>query len=118
MDDWFSVIDARCELPASAVQDLRDVGFVVIPGPVAPDRMAQFAEASASRGVPSKAPISAVMPSRRSTRLRAYVRRLSVALDNWRNTCWRSNSEPFRHDPAVQSPLRDRDRAGRPGRRQ
>ncbi|MBW8873984.1 MAG: phytanoyl-CoA dioxygenase family protein [Acidobacteria bacterium] len=45
MDDWFSVVDARCELSAGAVQELRDVGFVVIPGPVAPDRMAQFAEA-------------------------------------------------------------------------
>ncbi|MEK6288602.1 MAG: phytanoyl-CoA dioxygenase family protein [Acidobacteriota bacterium] len=45
MDDWFSVIDARCELSAGAVQDLRDVGFVVIPGPVAPDRLAQFAKA-------------------------------------------------------------------------
>jgi ectoine hydroxylase-related dioxygenase (phytanoyl-CoA dioxygenase family) len=45
MDDWFSVIDARCALTADAVQDLRDVGFVVIPGPVAPDRLAQFAEA-------------------------------------------------------------------------
>jgi hypothetical protein len=45
MDDWFSVIDAGCELPAGAVQDLHDVGFIVIPGPVAPDRVAQLAEA-------------------------------------------------------------------------
>jgi len=45
MDDWFSVIDARSELPASAVQDLHDVGFVVVPGPVAPHGLAQFAEA-------------------------------------------------------------------------
>lgn len=45
MGDWFSDIDAHCELPAGAVQDLRDWGFVVIPGPVAPDRLAQFAEA-------------------------------------------------------------------------
>src|SRR2546423_1500682 len=45
MDDWFSIIDARCELSADAVQDLRDVGFVVIPGPVTPDRLLQLAEA-------------------------------------------------------------------------
>lgn len=45
MDNWFSVIDARRELSAAAVQELRDVGFVVIPGPVTPDRLAQFAEA-------------------------------------------------------------------------
>ena len=45
MDDWFSVVDARCELPAGAVQNLRNGGFVVIPGPVTPDRMAQLAAA-------------------------------------------------------------------------
>ena len=45
MDDWFKVIDAGCELSPGDVQCLRDVGFVVIPGPVAPDRLAQFAEA-------------------------------------------------------------------------
>ncbi|MGA9997155.1 MAG: phytanoyl-CoA dioxygenase family protein [Pyrinomonadaceae bacterium] len=45
MQDWFSTIDASCELSASALQDLRDVGFVVIPGPVAPDRLAQLASA-------------------------------------------------------------------------
>lgn len=45
MDDWFTVIDARCGLSAGTVQDLCDVGFVVIPGPVTPDRVAQFAEA-------------------------------------------------------------------------
>lgn len=45
MDDWFSVIDARRELSAGAVQGLRDEGFVIIPGPVAPDRLAQLAEA-------------------------------------------------------------------------
>ena len=32
-------------LGSGAVQDLCDVGFVVIPGPVAPDRLAQLAEA-------------------------------------------------------------------------
>ena len=45
MDDWFSVISAGCELPAVAVQTLHDVGFVVIPGPVSPDRLAQLAAA-------------------------------------------------------------------------
>ena len=45
MDDWFKVIDARCELSADAVQDLHEVGFVVIPGPTAPDRLAQLAAA-------------------------------------------------------------------------
>lgn len=45
MDDWFSEIDARCELTAGALQDLRDMGFVIIPGPVSDDRLPQFVEA-------------------------------------------------------------------------
>lgn len=45
MQDWFSIIGTGCELPARAIQDLRDVGFVVIPGPVAHDRLAQLAAA-------------------------------------------------------------------------
>ena len=45
MDEWFSRIAAGCELPVSALQDLRDVGFVVIPGPVPANELAQLAEA-------------------------------------------------------------------------
>jgi hypothetical protein len=45
MQDYFSLIGTGGELPASAIQDLRDVGFVVIPGPVASDRLAQLAAA-------------------------------------------------------------------------
>ena len=43
MDDWFSVIAAGCELPASAVRELDDVGFVVVPGPVAPRQLSRLA---------------------------------------------------------------------------
>jgi hypothetical protein len=45
MHDWFGMIGTGCELPASAVEDLRDVGFIIISGPVAPDRLAQLAAA-------------------------------------------------------------------------
>lgn len=45
MQDWFSIIRTGCELSVSAIQDLWDVGFVVIPGPVASDRLAQLAAA-------------------------------------------------------------------------
>jgi ectoine hydroxylase-related dioxygenase (phytanoyl-CoA dioxygenase family) len=45
MQDWFSIIGAGCELSADAVQDLRNFGFVVIPGPLAPERLAQLAAA-------------------------------------------------------------------------
>src|SRR5215212_238953 len=42
MDDWFSVIAAGCDLPASAVRDLDDVGFVVVPGPVARPQLSRL----------------------------------------------------------------------------
>lgn len=45
IEDWFSIIGAGCELSASALQNLRDVGFVIIPGPVAADKLAQLASA-------------------------------------------------------------------------
>lgn len=45
MHDWFSIISAGCEPSADAFQELRDVGFVVIPGPLAPDCLAHLAAA-------------------------------------------------------------------------
>lgn len=45
MHDWFSVIGAGHELSAGAAQNLRDIGFVVIPGPVAADGLARLAAA-------------------------------------------------------------------------
>lgn len=45
MHDWFSVIGAGCELPASALRELREIGFVVIPGPVAPEGLARLVAA-------------------------------------------------------------------------
>jgi ectoine hydroxylase-related dioxygenase (phytanoyl-CoA dioxygenase family) len=45
MDDWFSVIGAGCELSMVAAQDLREIGFAVIPGPLVPEGLAQLAAA-------------------------------------------------------------------------
>lgn len=73
MDHWFSGIDAGCELSAGAVQDLRDVGFVVIPGPVAPDRLAQFAEAYDSAVVRAAADDVSIGSS--TTRVNDFVNR-------------------------------------------
>ena len=43
MDHWFSVIASGCQLAANAVKELDDVGFVVIPGPVAPPQLSRLA---------------------------------------------------------------------------
>jgi ectoine hydroxylase-related dioxygenase (phytanoyl-CoA dioxygenase family) len=45
MNDWFKEIGSGCELPERALQELLDSGFVVIPGPVASERLAHFARA-------------------------------------------------------------------------
>jgi ectoine hydroxylase-related dioxygenase (phytanoyl-CoA dioxygenase family) len=45
MRDWFSEINAGRELSEGALQELGDIGFVVIPGPVAPSGLAQLAAA-------------------------------------------------------------------------
>jgi len=73
MDDWFSVVDARCELSVGAVQDLCDVGFVVISGPVASDRLVQFAEAYDSAVVCARADDVSIGSS--TTRVNDFVNR-------------------------------------------
>src|SRR5438128_8123208 len=45
MDDWFRVIAAGSELPASAVRELDTVGFVVVTGPVAAPQLSRLAAA-------------------------------------------------------------------------
>ena len=45
MTDWFSVMAAGSTLPADALHDLHDVGFVVIPGPVDHADMGRLADA-------------------------------------------------------------------------
>ncbi len=45
MTDWFNVMAAGSTLPADALHDLHDVGFVVIPGPVDHDDTGRLADA-------------------------------------------------------------------------
>lgn len=45
MNAWFDEIGVSSELPASAARDLLDEGFVVLPGFVATERLAQLADA-------------------------------------------------------------------------
>ena len=44
MDDWFEIINSGCDLSTDVLRDLRDVGFVVIPGPVASGDLERLAE--------------------------------------------------------------------------
>lgn len=73
MQDWFGIIGRGSELPASAIQDLRDVGFVVIPCPVAPNKLAQLATAYDS-AVASANPADVAIGST-TNRVRDFVNR-------------------------------------------
>jgi ectoine hydroxylase-related dioxygenase (phytanoyl-CoA dioxygenase family) len=42
LDSWFSVIASDCVLPSAADQELHDIGFVVIPGPVVQARLSEL----------------------------------------------------------------------------
>ena len=73
MDDWFSVISKGSALSAGAVQDLREVGFVVIPGPLASDRLARLGAAYNSAVVGAIADDLAIGSS--TTRINDFVNR-------------------------------------------
>lgn len=45
MQDWFRKIGMGRELSVNVIEQLRGIGFVVIPGPVAPNRLAKLAAA-------------------------------------------------------------------------
>ena len=45
MDHWFNTIAAETKLAPSAVRDLRNEGFIVIPGPVPEAKLAELASA-------------------------------------------------------------------------
>src|SRR5262245_43817925 len=71
--DWFGIIVSRCALPERVAQDLRDVGFSVIPGPVAPDGLAKFV-AAYDAAMASAAPAD-VSTGRSTTRVHDFVNR-------------------------------------------
>jgi hypothetical protein len=73
MDHWFSVIASGCELAANTVKELDDVGFVVIPGPVAPPQLSRLAavyDAAVSSADPAD-----VGAARTTTRVWDFVNR-------------------------------------------
>src|SRR5215217_3960572 len=114
MHDRFSVIGAGCELSAGAVRDLRDVGFAVIPGPVATDGLAQLAAAYDS--AVASAGSDDVSVGSTTTRVRDFVNRgpefdelyvYRPALE----ACCRTIGQPFRLSSLLARTVRPRSRA-------
>lgn len=73
MDEWFSAMAADCELPSDAAQELHDIGFVVIAGPVVQARLSELAaayDAAVSGAHPTDVSIG-----RSTTRVNDFVNR-------------------------------------------
>jgi hypothetical protein len=83
MTDWFSVIAAGSALPAEALNDLRDVGFVVTPGPADDTQIEQLAgayDSAVAAASPEDANVSA--EPRRSIQ-GAFIRREAPSGVDW-----------------------------------
>src|SRR5215216_1353976 len=114
MHDWFSLIGAGGELSTGALQDLRDVGFVVIPGPVAPDGLARLAAAYDS-AVASADPGDVSVGSS-TTRVHDFVNRGPEfdALYVYRpvvEACHRIIGQPFKLSSLLARTVRPRSQA-------
>ena len=72
MDDWYSAIATESDLPPDAARRLRDVGFVVMPGPEIPGGWARLSQAY-DRAVLTADPSDVSIRS--STRVHDFVNR-------------------------------------------
>jgi ectoine hydroxylase-related dioxygenase (phytanoyl-CoA dioxygenase family) len=73
MEDWFDLISADCQLSAIAIRSLHDVGFVVIPGPIASDGLPYLA--AAYNSAIASASSNDVGVGRTTTRVHDFVNR-------------------------------------------
>jgi ectoine hydroxylase-related dioxygenase (phytanoyl-CoA dioxygenase family) len=73
MDDWFNLIASSSELPKEAAQELREAGFVVVAGPVAPAALAPLA--AAYDAAVSSADPADIGAGRTTTRVHDFVNR-------------------------------------------
>lgn len=111
MHDWFSVIGAGCELSAGAVQDLRDVGFIVIHGPVSRDGLARLVAAYDSAVASANADDVSVGST--STRVHDFVNRgpefdALYVYQPVLEACYRIIGQPFKLSSLLARSVRPR----------
>jgi ectoine hydroxylase-related dioxygenase (phytanoyl-CoA dioxygenase family) len=114
MQDWFDIIGSSCELPTSAMQSLRDFGFVVIPGPLAAERLAQLTVAYDSAVVAANG--DDIKIGSTTTRIRDFVNRGSEFDDLYiyqpvLEACCRIIEQPFRLSTMHARTVRPRSQA-------
>ncbi|HZT59305.1 MAG TPA: phytanoyl-CoA dioxygenase family protein [Pyrinomonadaceae bacterium] len=114
MDEWFKEIERGRELPERALRELLDSGFVVIPGPVAGERLSRLAEAYDS-AVASATPPDLSVGSQ-TTRVHDFVNR-GVEFDDlyiYRpvlEACCRVIGRPFKLSALLGRTLRPHSQA-------
>jgi ectoine hydroxylase-related dioxygenase (phytanoyl-CoA dioxygenase family) len=111
MDDWFSVIAAGSELLTVAVQDLREIGFAVIPGPLAPEGLAQLAAAYDSAMTSAEPDDVSVGSS--TTRVNDFVNRgpefdALYVYQPVLEACYRTIGQPFKLSSLLARTVRPR----------
>ena len=108
------MISTGCELSASAIQHLRDIGFVVIPGPVAPGRLPKLAAAYDS-AVASASPGDLAVGGT-TTRVHDFVNRGSEFDELYvyqpiLEACCHTLAQPFKLSTMLARTVRPRSRA-------
>lgn len=114
MHDWFSIIGTGCDLPAGALLELREAGFVVIPGPVAPDGLTRLA--AAYDAAVASASTDDVKIGSTSTRVTDFVNRGSQFDDLYiyqpvLEACFHIIERPFRLSTMHARTVRPRSQA-------
>jgi hypothetical protein len=109
MDDWFDALAARPALPADAVRELRDRGFVVLPGLVPAARLERLTDAY--KAAVSAAADPDVRVGSTSTRIGDLVNRGAAfdelyVLPPLLDACCRVIGRPFRLSSLLARTLR------------
>ena len=114
MNDWFNEIRTGCELPLSAARELLDLGFVVIPGVVTPERLSHLADAYDLAVASAAAPDLSIGSS--TTRVHDFVNR-GAEFDSLYvcrsilEACYRVIGQPFRLSSLLARTVRPHSRA-------
>jgi Phytanoyl-CoA dioxygenase (PhyH) len=116
MDHWFSSIAAEIQLSPSAIRDLRDDGFVIIPGPVPKAKLAELAN-SYDQAVLQADPDD-ISVGGSTTRVSDFVNRYAEFDDLYVHlpvleACYRVIEQPFKLSTMHARTLRPRTAAQR-----
>jgi ectoine hydroxylase-related dioxygenase (phytanoyl-CoA dioxygenase family) len=114
MQDWFDMLSSTSELSASAIKELSDIGFAIIPGPVATEHLTTLVAAYDAAIATAKE--EDVKNGSTSTRIRDFVNRGAKFDDLYiyrpvLEACCRVIGRPFRLSTMHARTVRARSQA-------